>query len=385
MKRICLLLAVMMLFVNLICLAEDDEWIVEEVQENRAPDPVNQARILMRWMTDEEKIGQMLMVAPEDLTGEKLSQRITDADAFTALPAGGVILYGQNIASHEQLPALTGDIYKGAQNAGLYTPFVAVDEEGGYVARIANKLGLEGAETAEEIGLSGNPEDAYQAGLHIGGYLKEYGVNLNLAPVADVLISDAPELDGRSYGKDAQLVSLMSGRMADGLREQGIIPCFKHFPGHGTVTRNAHNVPVQHGRTYEQMVNNELIPFQDAIDNGAEMIMLSHLRATALDQEYPASLSHLIVEGLLREEMGYNGVVITDALRMDAIREEYSVREAVVLAVNAGADILLVPGDGKAAFQALKDAVEKGEISMERIEDSVARIIALKIKSGLIK
>ncbi len=385
MRKIYLLTAILLfVFSTGIAVAEED-WIVSVSPEEQTPDPLNQARILMRWMTEDELIGQMIMVCPEDMTGEKRTERMEEAAAFEKLPVGGVILYGQNITSETQLKALINDINTGAGKAGLYPPFIAVDEEGGAVARIANKLGLEGAADAAEIGETGDAAKAYQAGVTIGTYLKEYGVNMDLAPVADVMTASAPELKGRSYGSDAGRVADMSTQMAKGLWEQGIIPCYKHFPGHGAADHNAHNVPVRTGRTIAQMAENEWIPFQTAIDQDAKVMMMSHLKVTALDKEYPASLSRIIVTDLLRTQMGYDGVVMTDALRMDAIREEYSLQEAAVLAINAGADILLVPGDGKAAFNAVKGAVERGEISMERIEESVARILALKIESGLIQ
>ncbi len=363
----------------------DDDFLLEEDADDYRPDPLRQAKILMRHMTLEEKIGQMIMISPEDMTGEKRSERIAGQDIFSDFPVGGVILYGQNISSEEQLRALIQDIYEGSQNAGLYPPFIAVDEEGGYVARIANKLGIATASSAEATGLTGDAQNAFQNGRMIGAYLKEFGINLDLAPVADVLIASAPELEGRSYGTDPQLVSQMARMMAEGLRDEGIIPCFKHFPGHGAAGRNAHNVPVSHGRSLAEMQSCELIPFEDAIRDGAEMIMMSHLKINLLDSAHPASLSRVLVTDVLRNTFGFQGVVITDALRMDAIKEEYSISEAAVLAVDAGVDILLVPGDGKRAFDALVKAVENGTISMERIDESVARILALKIKSGLIQ
>ncbi len=365
------------------------EEIIWFVDENPAtvsePDPRAQARMLMRNMSDDEKIGQLLMVSPEDLTGEKRTERMADGTAFEKYPVGGVILYGQNITSAEQLRALTDDIFSGCKQQDLYTPFVAIDEEGGYVSRIANKLGFEKTLSAPVIGETKDTQYALKAGQEIGAYLRTFGINLDLAPVADVLVAKAPEVAERAYGTDPYLVSDMAWQMACGLKENGIVPCYKHFPGHGSVQRNAHNTPVSHVRTLDEMENTELIPFRFAIEQDIEMIMLSHLAAKAVDSEWPASMSRKIVTDLLRNKMGYEGVVITDAYRMDAIREKYTLSVFVTMAINAGADILLVPGNGQEAFKIIKTQVTNGSITWERIEESVERIIALKIKSGLIQ
>lgn len=364
--------------------AQAEDFLIEEDEEN-IPDPLQQARILMRWMTDEEKIGQMIMVSPEDLTGEARTVRLKELGALEKLPAGGVIIYGKNIETDVQLKALIQEIKDSAQHAGLYMPFIAVDEEGGTVARVAHKLGGVYVPSAEETGKTKDAQLAYRNGRIIGDYLNAFGFNLDLAPVADVMISTAPELESRSFGEDAEVVSDMALEMAKGLKEEGIIPCFKHFPGHGAVTKNAHNVPVSHGRTLAEMQVLDFVPFTAAIENGAEMIMMSHLKALNVDREHPASLSYVMVTEILRNALHFEGVVICDALRMDAIREEYSIEKAAVLAVNAGVDILLSPDDGQKVYQALQKAVENGTVSRERIDESVARILALKIKNGLIQ
>lgn len=362
-----------------------EEWLVDDAPVQLAPDPRNQARYLMRNMSTEEKVGMLLMVAPEDLTGENRTECVADKKCFSALPAGGVILYGQNITSQEQLKALVADIKSASEDCGLYMPFIAVDEEGGQVIRVANKLGIMPAMSAEAIGQSGNAEVAYEAGRYTGTYLCSFGINLDLAPVADVLIENAPELETRAYGSDPHLVGKMAVQMANGLQDSGMIACYKHFPGHGTIVRNTHNVATGHTRSLEQMLNAELIPFRYAIENDAEMIMVSHLTVRSLDASRPASLSPNVVDGLLRNDMGYDGVVITDALRMGAITEKYSQGEAAVLAILAGADIVLVPGHGMECFRAIMKAVENGTIPMERIDESVERILVLKINSGLIQ
>lgn len=382
-KAFFILLAVIFLF-QFPCFAKE-EWIVDDEAAMLPPDPREQARYLAGKMSMEEKVGQLIMVSPEDLTGEKRTDRIPDAQAFSSLPVGGVILYGQNITSAEQLKALTNDILFGCRENGLYTPFIAVDEEGGSVIRVANKLGLPSAPSAEEIGRTGDYGQAYLAGHLIGIYLKEFGINLDLAPVADVHVVDSPEIAGRTYGSDPIVVAEMANNMANGLNDAGIIACYKHFPGHGTITRNTHNVSTGHDRPLEQMLQTELIPFELSVYSGAEMVMVSHLTARSLDADRPASLSPVMIDNLLRDKLGFDGVVITDALRMGAIGDEYSTEEAAVMAILAGADIVLAPDDGKTVYEALLSAVKRGVISPERLDLSVERILALKIESGLIQ
>lgn len=383
-KRAVLCLLCLFFCFHINALAQE-EWIINDPSEYTPPNPRDQAVYLMDRMTKEEKIGQLIMAAPEDLTGEKRTESLNCPDSFAAYPYGGIILYGQNIASAEQLQLLTSNILKYSKNCGLYTPFIAVDEEGGTVIRVANKLGLSAAPSAEEIGKTGDENNAYLAGKETGEYLAALGINLNLAPVADVIIIESPEIQSRSYGSDPILVGNMAIEMSDGLNDAGIIACYKHFPGHGTISRNTHNVSTGHSRTLEQMQQAELIPFKMAIDHDADMIMISHLTARELDAAYPASLSPVVIQTILRDQLGFDGVVITDALRMGAVSTEYSVGKAAVLAILAGADMVLAPGDGQAVYRALLAAVEDGTLSMERIELSVERILALKIESGLIQ
>ena len=368
-----------------VCAWDDGGFVVVDEDENAAPDPRSQARVLLRSMTLRQKISQLFIVAPESLTGERRSVAVDAKTAMAQYPVGGVILFGQNIVSETQLIALTDAINAAAKNADAYAPFIAVDEEGGSVSRIANKLGYSYAPSPAALGNEGDAQGAYDAGAYIAAYLKPLGINLDFAPVADVLIEDASEVAARSYGKDAATVSALAAGMAAGLRDGGVIPCYKHFPGHGAVSASTHKGKATSRRTLEEMRQAELIPFRSGIEQGAEIIMVSHFTAQAIDASAPVSLSAAVITSLLREEMGYDGVVITDALRMKAVSTDYDAGDAAVAAVRAGVDMLLLPGSLSEAVDALESAVRTGALSQERIDQSVERILALKIRYGLIR
>lgn len=381
-RWICVLAALIMLLAFLPAVGEDSFVVVEE--EEAAPDPRRQARALMRDMTLEEMICQLFMVTPEALCA---SDWVTEWEegALRQRPVGGIILYGQNIVSQAQLTELTRAIQADARSAGAYPLFIAVDEEGGAVSRVANKLGYERADAPRLIGLSGSSDAAYNAGSRIAAYLAPLGVNLALAPVADLYSAENEELGDRAYGEEPLLVSQMAAAMAGGLRDGGVIPCYKHFPGHGAVSGNTHTGSASSRRTAEEMEGAEWIPFRDGIGQDIEIIMTSHLSARGLGDTLPASLSPMVIQQYLRDTLGYDGVVMTDSLRMAAITDNYKPGTAAKMALAAGADILLLPGSLSEAVTAIEKAVNDGEISTERIEESVERILALKIRRGLIQ
>ena len=350
-------------------LAGNAAWVVVEDEDTVTSREL--AMGLLWGMSLEEKIYQLFIVSPEDLTGETQTTQWPEKN-------------GRNIVSEEQLKGLAEAYFLDAARAGVYAPFLAVDEEGGNVARVANKLGYPLTLTPESMGKLENPALALDAGRQIGEYLSSFGINLDFAPVADVLVQDGGELGSRSFGKDPDVVARMSLSMADGLRQQGLIPCFKHFPGHGAIAGDTHDGKVISKRSRAKMAV-EWAPFEAGIDQDIEMIMVSHFIAAALDDKYPCALSEKVIDGLLRREMGYDGVVITDALRMDAIADHYDSDEAAVLAIQAGADLLLLPNNFRKAVRGITRAVEKGQITEERIDESVIRILELKIQAGLIR
>jgi len=379
-KKITVLLLLMVLLVPSAAWGEDSYVVVED--DDPAPDVLFQARYMMRRMTDEEKLYQLFIVAPEDLTGEGRTVSLPAENALSARPVGGVMLFGQNMESARQVSALTAQLNAQAAQARLYPLFIAVEEEGGLLSRVANKLGYEMAPAPEEIGAAQDPEQARAAGRRIAAYLKPLGINLSLAPTADTVI-DNPRVGVQTYGTDPALVSRMAQAMAEGLREGGVLPCYTHFPGHGSIEgTTVQNLSLT--RTLNEMRVWEWIPFQDGIAGGIEMILVSHGQFRTVGEDLPASTSNRVINGLLRGELGFQGVVMTDSLRMAAVTSRYKTGQECVAALKAGADLLLLPPDLDKAVNALRAALQTGELTMARVEESVMRILAAKIKMSLI-
>ena len=383
MRKIVLwLIAVSLLFCACGSGACEESYVVIDDDEGAgAPDPIFQATVMMRRMSDLEKICQLFIVAPEALTEETRTAALSSDAVFSLYPVGGVMLFGQNIESEQQLLHLTAQLRGQASSARMYPLFIAADEEGGLVSRVANKLGYETSASPNEIGKSGDEAQAYAAGQYIAGYLAKLGVNLSFAPPADTALDDY--IDGMQYyGEDPALVSRLASAMAKGLREGGVTPCYTHFPGRGSfegVTLKKLSIK----RTAGEMRNSEWIPFRDDIQNDIEMIMVSHGLFRLIEDDMPASTSNRVINGLLRGELGYQGVVVTDSLRMNAITSNYRTGQECVAALKAGADILLLPPDLGRAVRAIQTAISQGELSMQRIEESVVRILAVKIRMNV--
>lgn len=341
---------------------------------------------LLSQVTLHEKVCQLFFVQPEQFSRLDRVNAPSAAlrRAFSRFPLGGVALFESNIRK-STLSSLTASLREYARNSRGIAPFLGVDEEGGGVSRLANKLKLKEKQPAAGIiGQSGDPRQAYRAALTIGAYLKQYGFQVDFAPVADVRTDvKRAEIGIRSFGGDPSAVASMTAAFVQGLTEQGILPVLKHFPGHGAVSGNTHKGLGLSGRTAEEWRQADFVPFQAGLKAGARMVMLSHQSAPAVDPEHPASLSP-IVAGLLRQELGFQGVILTDALRMDAIRDLYGSGEACVLAIEAGADMLLLPYNFTNGYNGVMDALRSGRLTESRIDESVRRILTLKLDAGLI-
>ena len=361
------------------------EWIVDESEDGLFPDRLAQARVLMRDMSLEEKVWQLLFVSPEALTGEKITTALGKENVMKARPAGGVVIFGQNMSSESQLKGLTADLQQQARGAGAHPLLIAVSEEGGAWSRVANKLGYKKAVSAQEAGASGDPEKSCEAGKTIGNYLKPLGINLNFAPVSDVLTAEDAWIRERLYGADAARVADMALKMAEGLRSQGILPCFSHFPGQGSINGNLNNREVVNTRSLADMQAVDWVPFRRAAAEGAGMIMVSNAPSRAAGDGMPACMSNVVISQWLRREIGYEGVVITDSLRMGAVTSLYKPATAAVEALKAGADMLLLPSNADAAVSGILKAVKNGELTEARIDESVERVLALKIDQGIIQ
>lgn len=349
------------------------------------PPEVTALQALLDSMTLEEKVCQLFMVTPEALTGE---YAVTEAkDDFVAelsqFPVGGVILFAQNLKNPGQCKALT----EAFQSASRIPLLIGVDEEGGIVSRLGSKenMGVTHFPNMGKIGKSGDTAKAYEVGFTLSGELLVLGFNLDLAPVADVSSNpENPVIGDRAFGSDPVLVSQMVAACVQGFQDGGLSCCLKHFPGHGDTKDDSHTGLAVISKSLEELRQTELPTFAAGIQAGAPVIMTAHISLPAiLGDNTPATLSHEIVTGLLRNELGFEGVVITDAMNMGAITDTYSADEAAVLAVKAGCDMLLMPNDLGKAYNGVLEAVRSGKISMERLNESIERILKLKLEYGI--
>lgn len=336
-------------------------------------------------MTLEEKIAQMFFLTPDTLTntyGAEIAGEVTKT-CFDACPVGGLVYLEQNLISREQVTDMMGDMQDISMSRLGIPIFLAVDEEGGIVRRLSGR-GIEGVPligSMQEIGETGDPEKAYQIGREIGSYLSAMNLNVDFAPVADIFSNPENTVIGsRAFGSDPQLVSCMVSMEVNGLKDSGVLATLKHFPGHGNTSEDSHAGYACSHKTLEELRKSELRPFKSGIEAGADFVMMGHISLPdILGDDTPASLSHTIITDVLRKELGFDGIVITDALNMGAIVNNYSSAEAAILAVQAGADMLLMPGDFQSAYQGVLDAVQNGRIPEERIDESVERIIKAKL------
>lgn len=342
---------------------------------------------VMESMTLRQKVGQLFIVRPDALDFTQTQEQIDDAKAQgvselteqmrTALeeyPVGGVVLFGKNIESPEQLLRFTAQW----KTAGQIPLFLAVDEEGGRVARLANSDGFDLPKYAS----ASETEDAGQMGRTIGAYLRDFGFNMDFAPVADVNSNpDNPVIGKRAFSDDPQTVQQKAAAMAAGLQEYGIMPVYKHFPGHGDTAQDSHTELAVVHKTLEQLRGIEWVPYEN---QNIPAVMIAHVAAPEAGVDGPASLSYTVITEWLRGLLGHEGLVITDSLSMSAITNTYSPSEACIMAIEAGADILLMPGDLREALDGVEDAVKSGRIPESRINESVCRILTAKQGMGLL-
>lgn len=357
----------------------DDETVVRTTKD------------VLGKMSLREKVGQLFIVRPEALAENSNAEtapatdRVDDAviSRIEEYPVGGIALFSRNITSAEQLPMFISDL----QSSSKYPLFIAVDEEGGRVARIANSdfFNVASYKSMEDIGKSGDASKAEEVGRQIGLYLKELGFNLDFAPVADTNTNPQNIVIGdRSYGSDPALVARMVSAQLDGMHDSGIMGTLKHFPGHGDTKDDTHSGYVSIEKTWDELKECELVPFITALPK-ADMVMVSHITAVNVTSDkLPTSMSETMITGKLRNELGYDGVIITDAMAMGAVADNYTSAEAAVTAVKAGVDIVLMPQNLDEAFNGVMNAVTDGEISMARLDESVMRILKLKARYKLI-
>ena len=346
-----------------------------------------EARIeeLMNSMTLEEKVCQLFMITPEALTGVgTVTQAGTSTQAaINQYPVGGLIYFSQNLQNPDQTRTMLSNTRRYAEERTGFPVFLSVDEEGGQVARVGSNsaFGVEKIGNMSDVGSRGDTQEAYNIGRQSSAALKDLGFNMDAAPDTDVLTNPENQVvKYRSFGSDPQLVTDMAASELKGLNDQGIIGMYKHFPGHGGTTADSHEGYAYVDDTLEELKNGALIPFQNGIDNGIQVIMVSHISCpNVTGDNTPATLSKMMITDILRNDMGFDGMVITDALNMGAVTAQYSSADAAVAAINAGVDMLLMPEDFQSAYQGVLGAVQNGTLTEERIDESVHRILKVKL------
>lgn len=339
---------------------------------------------IMQGMSLSDMVYQMMFVTPESITGVGTVVRAGDATkaALEKYPVGGIVYFAQNFESREQ----TSEMIKATQGYSKIPLFISVDEEGGRVARLGQNLamGTTKLPPMKEIGDTKDPQKAYEAGETLAKELKAHGFNMDFAPDADVLINENnTEIGDRSFGSDPENVAVMVENIVKGMENGGLSATLKHFPGHGSTYLNSHSGYSESERTLEELRNSEFLPFISGIEAGADFVMISHMTlVNATEEKVPCSVSKEVITDWLINELGYQGIIITDSFSMGAITEKYTPGEAAVKAIKAGADMILMTPDLEGAHDEVIKAVESGEISTERIESSVRKILQVKAKMG---
>lgn len=329
-------------------------------------------------MSLEEKIGQMIIGGVDGTSADPQTERM-----IREQHVGGVIFFKNNLADPASVISFVNQLKE--WNSGNAAPILlSVDQEGGRVSRFP---GWEPIPPALTIGDTGNPDLATELGVVLGEGVQQMGMNMNFAPVLDINSNPGnPVIGDRSFGADVEQVTGMGIEVMKQIAETGVIPVVKHFPGHGDTDTDSHlDLPVIH-KTENELDELELKPFEEAIREGADVVMVAHILFPALDAELPSSLSKEIITGQLRGKLGFEGVVITDDMTMGAIANQYGMGEAAVLSIEAGTDLLLVAHQYENidnVINTVKQSVQDGTLTEERIEESVRRILELKAKYGL--
>ena len=352
--------------------------------------PTDDVEAQLQKMTLREKVGQMFFIRMEsldpsidwttydDLANIKIKEVTENMNAVNEnYPVGGIILYAWNIDNETQLARLIPQVR--ALNGN---PLLCIDEEGGRVSRIANNpnFNVKKYESMASIGATGDPRNAYECGNTIGTYLQRYGFDIDFAPVADVNTNPENVVIGpRAFSDDPAVAAPMVTSYLQGLKDAGITGCIKHFPGHGDTQADTHYGYASTQKTWDEMLNCEMITFKAGIQWGCKLIMSAHIGAPKVTgSDVPSTMSPIILQDKLRGELGYQNIIITDGMEMGAITQQYTSAEAAVGSIKAGVDIVLGPRYFTEAFDAVMDAVNNGTLSEERINQSVRRILKLR-------
>ncbi len=331
-------------------------------------------------MTIEEQLGQLLMVG---FWGHTPSPEVLDL--IQRYHIGNILFFSRNIHDTQQVLELTHSLQAAAKKAGhRYPLLIAVDQENGIVQRLGDVATIFPGNMA--LGAIGSEQVAHEVALATGRELQALGINMNLAPVVDVNNNPAnPVIGVRSFGEDAQQVARLGAAMVKGYQEAGIIACLKHFPGHGDTATDSHLALPTIPYTLDRLKTLELVPFKNGIKAGCDSVMSAHIAFPALAEQMdlPATLSRTIIHGLLRQQLGFSGVIVSDCLEMQAIAATFGTARAAVMALEAGIDLVLVSHHYElqcASIEAIRSAYADGRLSPQAIEQAVERVLQLKAR-----
>lgn len=330
-------------------------------------------------MTIEQKVAGLFFITPEQLTGQK-NITIGDSTLNTALaeyPVGGLLLTQDNMESSDQLKELIFNLKSVTGNE----LFIGVEETGSADSPFVVSGLKESVITGQgEIGQSGENSSAYTYGIAVGNLLNEYGFNTVIGPLADIALKDNGYTSADSFGDDPTQVKDMVRNAVRGVEDQNINTCVKFFPGYGDITGNPTGSRPTSSRTKEDIVEKEYPIYEDAIDGGADFVMVSQIAYSSITHDVPACLSSAVVTDMLRGELEYDGIVITDYMNTRSLVMHYKHADMAVMAIQAGGDMLFCSGDFKKAYNGILSAIEKGDITEERIDESLYRIYRVKYR-----
>ena len=356
-------------------------------------------------MTLEQKVAQLFVVSPETLTGVDSVQYAGDMtyQALQDYPVGGIVFAKDNIDSSSQFGTMTDNLQSYSEDISGLPLFLAAAEEGGSASVLGNNDNLDeyyensysdddsdyssssansvhsGATSMSEIGRKDDSNNAYEAGKSIGSLMSAYGLNLDLAPVADVLSGNSTGIGDRTFGTDAQTVSDMALEVIRGIQEEDVNAAMKYFPGYGAASSNMSGFPVINS-SLDELKKKEFLPYSNAIAQGLDFVMVGHISVpNVTGDDTPASLSEKMISEVLRKDLGFKGIVMTDYLNDKTIVKNYSAADAAVKAIQAGADLLLEPDDLEAAYEGVLKAVKKGDITEDRLDEAIYRILRVKL------
>lgn len=335
-------------------------------------------------MTLEQKTAQLFIVRPESITDVDAVTQAGPAteEALQGCPVGGIAYFQKNLLDPEQTKTMLANAQAYAQEAVGLPLFTCVDEEGGTVSRIGGNPGfpIENAGDMADVGAAGDVAAAQNAARAIGTYLHDLGFNVDFAPDADICGDPAVDMMAlRSFGTDPQLVASMVKAQVKGFVEAGMLCSAKHFPGIGGVMGDSHEGAIVSEKTLDELRAFELIPFEAAIEAGAPFVMVGHLALpNVTGDDAPASVNRIIVTDLLRGELGYQGLIVTDSMGMGAVGD-LAPEDVGTAALEAGVDVVLMPADFAATYQGVLDAVRDGRLTEARIDESAQRVVKTKL------